>query len=202
MICRCRLFQVSFGHNALRSRSVCSTFFAFDNPQRAANLWMCVSTGSAGIPYHCAMSTLAVFCDPPAGLSVIPIRSQTSSIDNLLRHFFADFWLWLGPNRFLESASEFSQPQEPPFVQVCAAANKAGVTSLTFLSVVCAESITATNSVYALVWIQWNRGGGVQFIEHLSNDFGLLRPFRSSSSSRLTLIPYQAPSAMNPKIGP
>ena len=48
------------GNTAFRSRSVRSTVVPFDSPHRAARRWMWVSTGNAGTPNACDMTTLAV----------------------------------------------------------------------------------------------------------------------------------------------
>ena len=47
---------------SLRSRSVCSTLRPSVSRRRSARRWMCVSTGNAGSPKACAMTTEAVLC--------------------------------------------------------------------------------------------------------------------------------------------
>ncbi len=67
---------------------------------------------------------------------------------------------------------------------VDASANSAGVTSLTFLSVVCAESATATSSVYGSVWSSGLGGSGVEVVEDLPDAVGLVLALHAGDAHR------------------
>ena len=62
-------FKLTWNHNFFKSLSVISTFFALDSPHLLARRWIWVSTGNAGISYHCDITTLAVLWPTPAKLS-------------------------------------------------------------------------------------------------------------------------------------
>ena len=56
---------------------------------RCANRWMCVSTGNAGTPNACAITTLAVLCPTPGNSSnssnvrgTAPLYFSTKIFDN------------------------------------------------------------------------------------------------------------------------
>src|SRR5208283_2702772 len=69
IILRCSLFQRASGNSAFRSRSVSTTLRPRVSRQRLASRWMWVSTGNAGTPKACAMTTLAVLCPTPGSSS-------------------------------------------------------------------------------------------------------------------------------------
>ena len=111
---------------------------------------MCVSTGNAGTPKTCAMTTEAVLCPTPGN------ASSSSNVRGT--------WPpWRSTSRRdssrIAAALRGASPHGRTIASICAtgsaaiaagvaaAAKSAGVTWLTRLSVHCAESTTATSSV-------------------------------------------------------
>ena len=139
------------GQIFFRSFSVISTFLALDSPHLEASRWMCVSTGKAGIPYHCDITTLAVLCPTPAKLSRYFQSERTPPPAISCWAIFLRFFALVGANPiFLIKFLIVSTSGVAINSGVFAFLNKAGVTLFTILSVVCADNITATSNVYAL----------------------------------------------------
>jgi len=150
MICRWRRIHSSSGKSAFRSRSVSTTLRPLDSPQRSAKRWMWVSTGKAGTPKACDITTLAVLCPTPGSassssklLGTRPPCSSTSCCESAWMFFdFAGdspqgrMMLRISGTRSFAIAAGWS-----------ARANSFGVTRFTRSSVHCAESTTAISSV-------------------------------------------------------
>ena len=155
MMRRWSWFHESSGKTFLRSRSTCSTDLPGLSFHRIARRWICVSTGNAGTPKAWAMTTEAVLWPTPGSSSssskvrgtspacfvMISFARPTSALD----------FCGASPSCLIRFRT-FSTGSAAIFAGVPATANKAGVTSLTFLSVHCAESTTATSKVKASVW--------------------------------------------------
>src|SRR5947209_7218512 len=150
MTWRWTLPQVSSGKTSFRSRSVCSTLLPLVSPQRAASRWTWVSTGKAARPNAWLSTTEAVLWPTPGSASrassvrgTSPPCSAARIAERRLR-FFA-----LVSARPMRRISRLisSTGRAARAAGVGARAKRAGVTSLTSLSVVWAESTTATSSV-------------------------------------------------------
>ena len=133
------------------------------SPQRWASRWMCVSTGKAGTPKACAITTEAVLWPTPGRASnapksagtTPPCRSSTRR-DKLDK---ARAFCGANPNgrmipRMTSTGSAASDPGSG------ASAKRRGVTWLTLASVHCAESTTATSKVKASPWASGIGGAG------------------------------------------
>ena len=111
---------------------------------------MWVSTGNAGSPKACAMTTLAVLCPTPGNASSSTKERGTSppwrSISSCeSREMAFAFWGDSPQGRmtsWMRATGTFAMA-----CGVSASAQSLGVTSLTRLSVHCAESSTATSNV-------------------------------------------------------
>ena len=154
------------GNSPLRSRSVSATFVPDDSPQRAARRWMCVSTGNAGSPNACAITTLAVLCPTPGSASSSskvarhlrpPWRSTRScdSAPDVLRLGAAQ-----SPHGRMMRSISGDRERAPSPRASRARAKSGGVTSLTRTSVHCAESTTATRRVNGSSWPSGMGGAG------------------------------------------
>src|SRR5690349_18519534 len=163
MICKCRRSQSFSGKSAFKSRSVRATLLPSDKPQRAASRWMCVSTGNAASPNAWDITTLAVLCPTPGRASRSsnvrgtrpPWRSTRSSDSPWSAFDFAGD----SPQGLITSRMA-GAPSFAISAGVLARANSFGVVKLTRLSVHCAESRTATSSVYGSRWSSGTAGRG------------------------------------------
>ena len=122
-----------------------------------------MSTGKAGTPKACAITTEAVLCPTPGNSSSSSkVRGTTPpclAMSILPRPTSAlDFWGARPSWRI--SVSTRASVILAILAGVPASAKSAGVISLTFLSVHCAESTTATRSVKASVWSNGTGGSG------------------------------------------
>ena len=150
MICRCSRFHAAIGNARCRSRSVRSTELPFDRPQRHARRWMWVSTGNAGTPNACAITTLAVLWPTPGRVSraarsagTTPPNSVQSRCARLTR---ALAFCGARPHERMQSCT-WATGSAAIAAGVRAKANRPGVTWLTRASVHCADSSTAHSSV-------------------------------------------------------
>ena len=141
---------------------------------------MWVSIGNAGTPYACDITTLAVLCPTPASDSR-KSQSGTSSPPASM--------IWLAAVHRLRAfvgarptsrmcARIRSGPSAAIRSGVSASANSAGVTWLTFLSVVWADRATATSRVYGSRWSSGIGGSGYRSSR--------TSPMRSAFSCRRT----------------
>lgn len=124
---------------------------------------MCVSTGNAGTPKACVISTDAVLCPTPGNASSAsrsagttpPWRSTTSAA--IARRCFA----FVGASPTSRMSAWISATSSAAIAAgVDARAKSAGVTWFTFLSVVCADSITAHKNVNGSRWSSGISGSG------------------------------------------
>ena len=123
---------------------------------------MWVSTANAGTPNACAITTLAVLCPTPASDSR-KVQSGITSPPASTIWFAAvhRFFAFVGASPTSRMSSRIRSGSSAAICSgVLATANSAGVTWLTFLSVVCADSATATSSVYGSVWSSGIGGSG------------------------------------------
>ena len=117
---------------------------------RCASRWMCVSTGNAGTPKACAITTLAVLCPTPGSASnsanvrgTCPPCCATKIRDSSR---IACAFRGASPHgRTIASIS--ATVRRAIAAGLSASLNNAGVTRLTRLSVHCAESSTAMSNV-------------------------------------------------------
>ena len=124
---------------------------------------MWVSTGNAGLPKACAITTLAVLCPTPGSASssskvagTRPPWRSTMSCDSA-RMFLA----FVGESPHERTTRSISFTESLAMASgVRARAKSRGVTSLTRASVHCAESTTATRSVNGSSWPSGMGGAG------------------------------------------
>ena len=158
-----------------------------DSPQRAASRWMCVSTGNAGTPNAWAITTLAVLWPTPASASrnSQSARHLAAGVDDLVRPRFQMFLALVGREPDLaDDGEDPSRGRARPSAPASSAWRTArGVTWLTFLSVVCADSTTATSSVNGSAWSSGIGGAGIQLVEDLPDPLGLLAAPHERSQS-------------------
>ncbi len=150
MIRRCNAFQCSRGNSRFKSVSVCSTFFPLVSFHRCASRWICVSTGNAGTPNACAITTLAVLWPTPGNSSssanVLGTSPPWRSINSRDSSRIACAFLGARPHgRTIASIS--ATVRRAIATGLSASLNSAGVTTFTRLSVHCAESSTAMSNV-------------------------------------------------------
>ncbi len=124
---------------------------------------MCVSTGKVGYPKAWLMTTEAVLCPTPGSASSSgkvegtcpPCRSSNR------RESSASDRLFPGASPHCRISSRMAlSPSAAIFAGSGATRKSAGVTSLTFLSVHCALSTTATSRVKASEWFRGIGGSG------------------------------------------
>ena len=110
---------------------------------------MWVSTGNAGTPNACAITTLAVLWPTPASDSRKSQSGSTSPPASTIWLAAVHMFFALVGARPTSRITLGIAPGRARHLlrRVGATANSAGVTWLTFLSVVCADSTTATRSV-------------------------------------------------------
>ena len=145
------MLQSAGAKSAFRSRSVAVTFRPVESPHRAASRWIWVSTGNAGWPKACAITTLAVLWPTPGKASSAskspgttpPWRStrirDSSRMFRALAgaspHDLMIAWMSRAASRAMASG-------------VRARAKRRGVTWFTRTSVHWADRTTARSSVY------------------------------------------------------
>ena len=152
----------SSGNTALRSRSVRSDVGAVGEPPPRRQAVDVGVDGNVGTPNACAITTLAVLWPTPASDSRKSHSGNTSPPASTIWlaavQMFAAF---VGASPTSRITSRISAGSRAAICcGVDAIANSFGVTSLTFLSVVCAERATATSSVYGSRWSSGTGGWG------------------------------------------
>ena len=83
----CNLFQRILGNNLFASCSVLFTLFPFENPHLYINLWICVSTGNAGVPKAWETTTLAVLCPTEGNFSSSLMSFGTTPLNFSIKIF-------------------------------------------------------------------------------------------------------------------